>query len=97
MKFSAMMGLVVSISLFFCVGFVFAGNGDLIVNGNLGVETSTPEGKPEVKGLRNSDRYFGVDTPSPAEKAEINDKTAVDGNSGVDTKTPAEKSEINGN
>lgn len=97
MKFSVMIGLVVSISLFLCAGVVFASNGDRSANGNLGVETSTPRGKAEIKGLRNSDRNPGADMANPAEKAEINDKKGVDGNPGDGTKNPSEKPEIKGN
>ena len=88
-----MMTVVVSAVLLFSItGSLFAADGDLIVNGNLGVGTSTPQGKAEVNG----NMIVDGDTTTKG-NATTNGNTIVNGNLGVGTATPTEKAEVNGN
>ncbi len=50
MKLRALIVTVILAVLFLSAGILYAANGDLIVNGNLGVGTSTPASKAEVNG-----------------------------------------------
>jgi len=53
-------------------GILYAANGDLMVNGNLGVGvTGTPAGKAEVNGNMVVDGNLGVGTPTPAQKLSV--------------------------
>ncbi len=83
--------------LTFITGIAYAADGNRFVNGNLGVGTTNPQGKAEVKKVVNSDRNLGVDIKNPAGKDEINDKKVEDGNPGDGAKTPAEKEETKDN
>lgn len=94
---------------FISTGNLYAANGDLIVNGNLGVGTATPAGKAEVNGNMIVDGNLGVGTTAPTGKAEINGTAVIDGdttmkgnatingNVGVGTTAPTQKLEVNGN
>ena len=50
MKLKVLMVAVVLSIIFLFSGILYAANGDLIVNGNLGVGTSSPASKAEVNG-----------------------------------------------
>jgi len=85
MKFRFLMTTVVMAAVFFTTGILHAANGDLIVNGNLGVGTPTPAGKAEINGNMIVDGKLGVGTPTPTEKAEINGNLVVNGGLNVGT------------
>lgn len=82
---------VVLAVLFLCTGILYAGNGDLIVNGNLGVGTTTPQGKAEVNGNMTIDG----DTTMKGNTT-TNGNTIVNGNLGVGTATPGQKLSVVG-
>jgi hypothetical protein len=80
MKLIVLIVAVVVAVLFLVIGNGYAANGDLIVNGNLGVGTTTPQGKVEVNGNMIVDGNLGVGTTTPSEKAEVNGNLKVNGN-----------------
>jgi len=102
--------LVGAISFLF-TGVLYAANGDLIVNGNLGVGTTTPAAKAEVNGnmivggtltvqgnlVTNGSTTLGGSTTTMTGNAIVNGNSIVNGNLGVGTSTPAAKAQINGN
>jgi len=79
MKLRILMVAVVTSALFLVTGILYAADGDLIVNGNLGVGTSTPAAKAEVNGNMVVDGNLGVGTKTPSEKAEVNGNLKVSG------------------
>lgn len=85
------------IAMIFAANVASAANGDLIVNGNLGVGTNTPAAKAEVNGNMIVDGNLGVGTSAPSEKAEINGNLKVDGNLCVGGNCPSTDQNINGN
>jgi len=52
--------MILSIVLLCHTGYIFAANGDLIVNGNLGVGTASPESKAEINGNMKVDGNMTV-------------------------------------
>ncbi len=98
MKLRALMITVVFVMSFLITGILYAGNGDLIVNGNLGVGTSTPAAKAEVNGDMIVDGSSTVkgNTTTNGNTTTVGN-TIVNGNLGVGTSTPAGKAEVNGN
>jgi microcystin-dependent protein len=70
MKLRALI-MAASAVLLFNAGILYAANGDLIVNGNLGVGTSAPASKAEVNGNMVVDGNLGVGTSTPAQKLSV--------------------------
>lgn len=85
------------VAMLFAANVASAANGDLIVNGNLGVGTNTPAAKAEVNGNMIVDGNLGVGTVAPSEKAEINGNLKVDGNLCVGGNCPSADQNVNGN
>jgi len=79
MKRRMLMVAVVMAAAFFTAGILHAANGDLVVNGNLGVGTPTPAAKAEINGNMIVDGNLGVGTTTPSAKAEINGNVKVNG------------------
>jgi hypothetical protein len=92
--------------IFLFTGIVYAGNGDLIVNGNLGVGTSTPGAKAEVNGNLKVD---GTITTSGANgnltvngsstvsgSSTVTQNLTINGNVGIGTSSPTQKLDVNG-
>ena len=102
MKLRVLKVSVIFAMLFLITGIVYAANGDLIVNGNLGVGTSTPAEKAQINGNMIVDGNLGVGTTTPQEKADVNGNMAVSGNMnvngniGVGTTTPTKKLHVEG-
>lgn len=71
MKLKVLMIVVVA-AIFLFTGILYAANGDLIVNGNLGVGTSTPTGKAEINGNMIVDGNVGIGTSSPGQPLTVN-------------------------
>lgn len=72
MKIRLLMGTVALAVTFLFTGLLYAANGDLIVNGNLGVGTSTPAGKAEINGSMIVDGNVGIGTSSPGQALTVN-------------------------
>ncbi len=98
MKLRVLMVAMV-LAVLFMSGNLYAANGDLIVNGNLGVGTTTPAGKAEINGNMIVGGNVKAGTATVTDKAEVTGNMIVNGNLGVGTGTaaPTEKAEIKGN
>lgn len=81
MKISVLIVAMV-LAVLFMSGDLYAANGDLIVNGNLGVGTGTamPAGKAEVNGNMIVDGNLGVGTTTPQTKLDVNGGVHFDPN-----------------
>lgn len=83
MKLRMLMSVVVLAVLYIASGTSYAANGDLIVNGNLGVGTTTaPKEKAEVNGNMIVSGNLGVGTTTPATKLEVNGTLGFTGGTG---------------
>jgi hypothetical protein len=82
--------------IFLFTGIVYAGNGDLIVNGNLGVGTSTPGAKAEVNGSLKVDGTVTNNGETVNGSSTVTNNLTVNGNVGIGTTSPQAKLHVNG-
>jgi hypothetical protein len=85
MKLKSLMAATVLTALFLFTGVLYAlSNGNLIVNGNLGVgTTSEPQNRAEIGGSMTVDGDVGIGTTAPTAKLHLSDGA---GNSGLNVK-----------